>query len=139
MPKAEYRWLDRRIAHPGPYLALCLSDEEFQAAMRHLKIKSPPDWIKSPQAHATVHYCTNPKGELSCVVCMAFEPHRDSIEIAGLLVHEAVHIWQEYAGSIGEANPGREQEAYAVQCIAQELMAEYRRRVTALETSDAAS
>lgn len=127
------RWLDRRIAHPGPYLALCLSDEAFQTAMRRLNIKNPPEWIKTPRAHATVHHCNNSENELCCVVCMVFEPHRDSIEIAGLLVHEAVHIWQEYASIIGETNPGREQEAYAVQCIAQELLAEYRRQLMELE------
>jgi len=49
------RWLDRRIAAPGPHLTLCLS----------------------------------------------------------------------------ETDPGREQEAYAIQAIAQELMAEFARRMTA--------
>lgn len=33
------------------------------------------------------------------------------------------------ADHIGEQNPGREQEAYAVQSIAQELMSEFARRM----------
>jgi hypothetical protein len=41
-----------------------------------------------------------------------------------------VHVWQQHCEDIGERNPGSEQEAYAVQAIAQELMAEYGRRLT---------
>ena len=123
------QWLDRRIAAPGPYLALCLSESEFQAAWRHLGLKSPPPWIKTPWAHATAHHCENPDGQLACIVCMQDYEGRDPIEVAGLLVHEAVHAWKEYEQRIGELTPGREQEAYAVQAIAQELMAEFARRI----------
>jgi hypothetical protein len=122
-------WLDRRIAHPGPHLTLCLTEKEYLDAMWNLRIKNPPDWIRTPQADATVHYISNPKQELCCVVCMRDTTSRAPLEVAGLLVHEAVHIWQEYAASIGETQPGREQEAYAVQSIAQVLMEEFARRV----------
>lgn len=121
------KWLDRRIAHPGPYLALCLNDADFQKVMRHCKIKSPPEWIITPQAQATTHHLFNDHGVV-CVICMRDWENRNGIEVAGLLIHEAVHVWQEYADSIGETNPGREQEAYAIQSIAQELMAEFARQ-----------
>lgn len=64
-----------------------------------------------------------------CIVALDTSRSRNPIEIAGLLVHEAVHVWQEYCDSIGEAFPGKEQEAYAIQAIAQELMDEYSRRL----------
>lgn len=121
-------WLDRRIAHPGPHLALCLAEKEYLDAMWHLRIKNPPDWISTLQADATVHYIRNPRNELCCLVCLRDTTGRAPLEVAGLLVHEAVHIWQEYAASIGEANPAREQEAYAIQSIAQVLMEEFARR-----------
>lgn len=125
------KWLDRRIAHPGPYLALCLTEAEFMAAMRHCKIAHPPPWISTSHAHATAHHLTTPGGGLTCVVCLNDWEGRDPIEVAGLLLHEAVHVWQEYARRIGEYNPGDEQEAYAIQAIAQELLAEFARRMGA--------
>ncbi len=121
-------WLSRRIAAPGPYLTLCLSEAEFLAAMRHCKTTPLANWIKSEHAHAAAHYLSN-KGDLCTIVCLRGWEGRNPIEVAGLLVHEAVHTWQEYAARIGETRPGAEQEAYAIQAIAQELMAEFARRV----------
>lgn len=123
------KWLDRRIAAPGPYLALCLSEVEYLAAMRHCRIMNPPDWMVNDHTQARAHFLSTPKNEQAAIVCMRHWQGRDPIEVAGLLVHEAVHIWQEYAGWIGERFPGAEQEAYAIQAISQELMAEFARRV----------
>lgn len=118
------RWLDRRIGAQGPYLTLCLSEDEFHAAVKHLKCQ-PTEWVTKS---AAVHTYASPRG-ITCIVCLRPGPDRSPIEIAGLLVHEAVHVWQEWCDDIGETHPGREQEAYGVQAIAQELMAEYARRV----------
>lgn len=127
------KWLGRRIAAPGPYLCLCLSEEEFGAVLKHLKPKGTPENWVSPGANATLHQFYDDEGVLVCVVCLQPRGRKDGnytgVEIAGLLVHEAVHAWQLYADSIGERNPGAEQEAYAIQGIAQELMAEYARRM----------
>jgi hypothetical protein len=128
MSKAPNAWLDRRIAAAGPYLTLCLSEEEYDAAMRHLRCKHYGPWISTPQASATTHHLSNPDGNLCAVVCLGDFAGRNPVEVAGLLVHEAVHVWQEYCDWHGEKAPGREQEAYAVQAVAQELMAEFARR-----------
>lgn len=129
--KEPFRWLDRRIAAPGPYLTLVLSQEEFDTALKHLKVPLGSPFVKNTHSNATAHMCTNPKGELCCIVALAGWEARDPIEVAGLLVHEAVHVWQDYAERIGEGHPGVEQEAYAIQSIAQELMAEFARRMGA--------
>lgn len=124
------RWLDRRIAAPGPFLALCLSEQEFKAAVAHLKAGQELAWIKTSHSQATAHTFEGPNG-LTVIVCLSDWRGRNPVEVAGLLVHEAVHAWQAYADHIGERTPGIEQEAYAIQSIAQELMAEFSRRVGA--------
>lgn len=126
---AKPRWLDRRIACPGPYLTLVLSQQEFDAAMRQCNQPAGKPMLVSARANATAHYLDNAKGETVTVVALGDVSHNSPIEVAGLLVHEAVHVWQEYCANIGEHAPGREQEAYAIQAIAQELMAEYARRL----------
>ena len=123
-------WLDRRVAAPGPYLTLVTSQDEFDAALRHFKMQPGTPYLSSARADATVHFFfDNRRGESVAVVALGDTTGRSSVEIAGLLVHEAVHIWQTHRENIGETHPGREQEAYAVQGIAQELMAEYARRL----------
>lgn len=125
-----FRWLDRRVGAAGPYLTLCLNESEFRQAMSHLKSKDIPRWVNHGSG-ATTHTFDHEKQGVVCIVCMQDYVNRDPIEIAGLLVHEAVHVWQNYCDTIGERDPGREQEAYAVQAISQELMAELRRRMGA--------
>ena len=118
------RWLDRRIAHPGPYLCLCTTEAEYMAAARHLKVTHPLRGM-NPGSQATMHTFVKPDGQPACLVCIDVDDTRTPVEVAGLLVHEAVHVWQEYCLGIGEKNPGAEQEAYGIQAIAQELMAAY--------------
>ncbi|MCO8044983.1 hypothetical protein NI467_06380 [Acinetobacter bohemicus] len=48
---------------------------------------------------------------------------RTSVEIHGLLLHEAVHVWQRIKQRMGESNPSTEFEAYSIQSIAQDLFA----------------
>lgn len=123
----KIEWLDRRIAAPGPYLALCLNEDQFKAACKHIKCP-PPSFIANDWSNATAHYFDGKRGQ-TVIVCLRDWEGRNPIEVAGLLVHEAVHVWQEYAERIGEREPGREQEAYAIQAIAQELMAEFARQM----------
>ncbi|MFW2055748.1 hypothetical protein [Acinetobacter haemolyticus] len=50
---------------------------------------------------------------------------KEAIEVYGLLLHEAVHIWQRVKQLMGEANPSVEFEAYSIQAIAQDLFEMY--------------
>ena len=128
MKKAKPQWCSRNIACPGPYLTLVFSQEELDRELYRLKIKEAVEWVRNAHSDASAHYFTAPDGKFCCIVALRGWEKRSGIELAGLLVHEAVHVWQVYAENIGETEPGKEQEPYAVQSIAQELMAEFARR-----------
>jgi hypothetical protein len=124
-----FRWLNRRVAKPGPYLTLVLSEKELDAAVKRLTKEK----LRFPTTGAICFTLENPNGDLCAVVALScnVQDHCAAIEIAGLLIHEAVHVWQAYAAdSIQEHHPSSEQEAYAIQGISQELLAEYARRIT---------
>ncbi len=118
------RWLDRTVVL-GPYLTLCLSDAEYRKAAK--RMKWPPDtdtWCNpgSGRVHMRLD-CSEP----AAIVCIA-ETSDDAVVIAGLMAHEATHIWQEWCRSMGEAAPGNEISAYAVQNLTVLLMSEWARR-----------
>ncbi|MFL1541450.1 hypothetical protein ACJOYG_17315 [Acinetobacter baumannii] len=46
---------------------------------------------------------------------------KDQIQVYGLLLHEAVHIWQIVKRRMGEREPSVECEAYSIRAIAQDL------------------
>lgn len=115
-------WRDRRIAAPGPHLCLCLDEATFHAALAECGIKDRTQFMATDHADATTHYFQHSDGTLACIVALGMVAGKSPVEVAGLLVHEAVHVWQRYCDRIGEHRPGDEQEAYGVQAIAQELM-----------------
>ncbi|MEB6681030.1 hypothetical protein [Acinetobacter lwoffii] len=60
-------------------------------------------------------------GGKHCIVQLGDCSERTLIEVHGLLLHEAVHIWQRIKKLMGEDEPSIEFEAYSIQRIAQDL------------------
>lgn len=120
------KWLNRDLI-VGPYLALALSEKDFQQALRHCKVPCHQwtQWV-SDDADATTHTLRNPNGGMVCVVTLRDCKDKEGVQIAAMLVHEAVHVWQMWRESIGERSPSVEFEAYSIQTIAQRLMTAYR-------------
>lgn len=120
------RWLDRIIAIPAPRMCLCLTADEYNEACKVLGLKLAPNkWVTGD---ACVHIF-EVDGQTTTIVCIRVTESVTAVQIAALLVHEAVHIWQQYCADIGEKEPASEQEAYAIQSISQTLMEEYARRL----------
>lgn len=122
----KVEWLNRHLI-VGPYLALCFNQNDYASVLKHLKLDSVHDFVNAG-ANATTHCFTNPEDDLVCVVCLKDDRNRTPIQVASLLVHEAVHVWQNYCAAIGENSPSSEFEAYSIQAISQRLFEEYVRR-----------
>lgn len=119
------KWIERSLI-VGPYVTLVLSEQQFHKAMRHCQIRKEDrgDWVSS-DANATVHFPGNPAKEQCCIVAVRVEKKTDPNSVVGILVHEAVHIWQSFKRYIGEKEPSDEFEAYSIQSISQRLIAAY--------------
>lgn len=120
------KWCDRRIILSPYYYGLCQDEAVFKHELKRMNVPVAewPSFLKTPHAHATAHFFE--EHDKHCViVCLGDVKGRSLIEVYGLLIHEAVHIWQAIVGHIGERHPSDEFEAYAVQAISQELMAAF--------------
>jgi hypothetical protein len=109
-------------------LLVCVNEGEYKAVMKKLDVSNYAPWL-SAGARATVHKLDSPDNDFCCIVCIRTQRHNTSIEIAGALVHEAMHIWRWYCEIHGEESPAAEQEAYAMQRISQTLMELYVERL----------
>lgn len=116
-------WCNRGMIESPFHTAVCLSEEAFHRALRTMGMprKDWPSFILSKYADATVHMFDGDRSH-AALVCLRGWEGRDPIEIAGLLVHEATHMWQQYCEQIGESDPSREFEAYGIQALSQSLM-----------------
>lgn len=126
------RWADRALTVCAYHYTLCTTPEMYYAELKRLKIP-PKDWgdgFLGATSHARMQYfqCG---GKYIAIVCIDNGNGQYSgIQIAALLCHEAVHIWQQHAVNIGSFNDhGDEEEAYAIQNIAQNLMELYQEQM----------
>jgi hypothetical protein len=123
------KWLNNTLIE-GDHLCACFTEQDYYRLLKSLKIPIA-DWDRwlMQDALATTHYFNTPKGNRLTIVCIPVKPDADGIDVATLLVHEAVHVVQEYFRYIGEDNPGSEIEAYAIQNVSATLMRAYRDRL----------
>lgn len=116
-------WLNRTLMW-GPHLALVTSQAEYKKALKDLNLTDtdlfvPNDW------NACTHTFKTEQGNVACIVGinMAHAANMEPIDVAALLVHEAVHVWQYTEKSAGGTHPfGDEGEAYGIQNISAVLM-----------------
>lgn len=120
-------WLERVLMYNPYYVALCLNEKEFKRACKDIKIakKDTPEFSKGGD-FARVHFFERDDGVLA-IICLNPGEHSD-VEVHGILVHEAVHIWQKVKLHIEESEPSSEFEAYSLQNIAQNLFEAYSKR-----------
>ena len=130
-PKAKpLVWLDRSLLTSPYCYSLCLNEMSFHAELKRLKLSSSkwPDFQKNSACGATIHFFENNENNGKCAIIALSETSKkyELEQIYAILVHEAVHLWQEICDDIGEKFPASEQEAYAIQRISQSLMYSYK-------------
>lgn len=113
------KWLDRALI-VGPFLMLCLSDADFRAALKRLKIDGQGVLFARKDQGRCNWFVS--EGKHYAFVCIDTTSSPPPIAVAGLLVHEAVHVFQGHCEQIGEEQPSSEFEAWSIQWIAQQLM-----------------
>ena len=122
-----YLWLERTVAPVAPFITLVRNEEDYLDAMAHCKVQNPEQWVVKEGAAAT-HLLDHATDGVCCVVAIHVTD-QTPIQIAALLVHEAVHVVQHYFEQIAERHPAIEQTAYAIQYMSQTLMEEYFRQI----------
>jgi len=134
--KNKFNWLNRSLFQ-GPHLALVTSQKKFDKALKHLKLKDCGEYCGA-MGDATTHSYVDQDGQLCVIVGLRIDKEKasDFVDVVGLLVHEAVHVWQEVRSRlVYTIDPRRtggleaEFEAYAIQNIAQNLIDAYEKQV----------
>lgn len=120
------KWLNPTLL-TCDHVGICFNDRDFQRELRRMKVPSHNwgSWL-TEGALATTHHLTSEKGSRASIVCTPIRPEWEGVEVATLLVHEAVHVVQEYFDWIGESQVGKETQAYAIQSVSAQLMRAYR-------------
>lgn len=121
------KWLDRALVVLPHYYGLCLDEKDFRRELKSLKVPRAnwPPYLGSAHANATVHFFEKSDGGHCAIVTLSGMEGRSTAQVHAMLVHEAVHLWQETRSILGEKSPSSEFEAYAVQSISQRLMEAY--------------
>ena len=120
-------WLNRNLL-TGGYLAFVTTQQEFDQALKDIDLPNHKDDYLPKGWPACTHHFENVNGSVACIVAFSMEhaAKEDPIDVAALLVHEAVHVWQNtesHAGKLGCF--GDEGEAYSIQNISTRLMTAY--------------
>ncbi|MGH6754955.1 MAG: hypothetical protein ACREDP_22580 [Bradyrhizobium sp.] len=115
-------WCDR--GWMPTYYGFCPSEKAWKREMKRLGVSGEPYPDSDGKCVSLEH---KKDGKLCCIVTIAerLDKKDDPLGIVGLIVHEAVHVWQKVRADIGEKEPSAEFEAYALQNISTQLMSAY--------------
>lgn len=119
-------WLDRCLVEAPFHYTLVTTERKYHKVLDRLNVprNERPAFIKTSWSNATAHSFTS-NGKLTFVICVSGTEEHTTAQVYALLVHEAVHMWQEARARIGEIAPSQEFEAYAIQALSQRLFEEY--------------
>lgn len=112
-------WCDRGW-QPHCY-GFCPDEHAWKREMRRLNITDAP----YPTTSGSCTTFDKTTSNDACSIVTINESKRPKLQVVGLLVHEAMHVWRHVRESMGEREPSLEFEAYAMQAISQCLIDAY--------------
>lgn len=116
-PLAEVVWLDR--GWQPVFIGFCPSEAAWKREMRRMKVRGEP---YPTDAGRCTTFTLKSKTRVLVTLCDNVEQCATRLEIAGLLCHEGVHVWQAVRDAMNDpGQPSVEFEAYSVQAIFQGL------------------
>lgn len=118
--KRETVWCNRTML-TSPHYGLVTTPKLFKRELKRMGIREELAYTSTSTSNATCYELEH-KGKTAFLVTLKGWKGLDPIEVAALLVHEAVHLKQHFMLRIGEKEPSSEFEAYMVQNIAGNLM-----------------
>lgn len=105
------------------FFGFCPSERAWKREMKRLNVESPAAY---PETDAnTSQFLVDRKNMILVTVNERIDKKRDRIGVVGLIVHEAMHVWQMIRRDIGETEPSVEFEAYALQNITIQICSAY--------------
>lgn len=125
-PRDRMHWCETGWFSHRFYFGFCPSPKVYEAEMQRLGV--PAHDRRYPTTAGACTYLTNNDGKLTCIVTLMDTVDTcNTIQIVGVVAHEAVHVWQQLCDLIGEDSPSAEFEAHAIQAITEELLCAYKR------------
>ncbi len=120
-------WINRSMVTSPYHIGLCRSEKSFKKELCRLKVPKHqrPEWLTSGK-DGKCHFFDKIKDHsLCCIVCISDKCKPSKSQVVGLLVHEAMHIWDDIVDELNEKYPSSEFKAYSVQNITQRLLEAY--------------
>lgn len=100
----------------GPFVYLCFNQRDFDKVLKKLKINERWEYnIKG--ALATTHSLSSYNKNASIISISEVLQTKPVLEVLMTIVHECVHVWQNYQEWIGDNLIGGEIEAYAIDSL----------------------
>ena len=123
----KVKWIDRWLLLSPYCIGVCKAEDQFNRELKRLKIPPNqwPDWVDIGCDGKTHFFEKGDGRDNCCIVCIRHRKGLTRTEMIGVIIHEAVHVWQAIRDDIGEDNPSSEFEAYSIQIITQRLIVEY--------------
>jgi len=123
------KWHNQSLLRNSVKYALATNQAEFDELLKYLK--QQPEACLPNKEQALTHSFERPGKHKTpfVVVCLDITRKQPDEKYIATLIHESVHVWQEFCEYIGEEKPSAEFEAYSIEQIAYNLLMDYRRRI----------